>query len=66
MYNGMIEESAYATMSIHRTQEGAYAAMNAHRAECRKEYDEQSEELKEDNDFGRFESWCVQEEELLD
>ena len=59
LYNPMIEESGYITMSIHRNKEGAEKAMEEHKEKEEKEF----EDLYKDDDkpfkFGYFESWCV-------
>jgi hypothetical protein len=43
IYNGMTEESSYATMSVHRTREGAEKAMNNHKEQERIEHEQKME-----------------------
>ena len=68
MYNPMTEESAWATVSLHKTKKGAEVAMEFHKNEAKKEY----EERKKRNggrwpvEFGDFEDWFVKKIEILD
>lgn len=69
MYCGCIYESAYATISLHRTPEGAQKAMEFHKNELKKEFDEMysEEELIEFGfKFGENEAWCVKPIEILE
>lgn len=62
MYNPMIEESAYATVSLHRTRRGAEMAMEFHRNEVYKEWKEiYPYKEEEPYEFGTFESWIIAE-----
>jgi len=62
LYNPMTEESAYATLSIHRTKEGAQKAIDYHKAQKLIDHNNRYPNLA----FGEFEDWCVNEIELKD
>ena len=75
LYNPMIEESGYITISIHKTKKGAEMAMKSHIAKEKKEwerhdkwereeYGDEYEQLK-GSEFGRWEDWIVKEIEVL-
>ena len=67
LYCGCIHESAYATMSLHKTKEGAERAMNVHKEFERKEFNERySDEFKKEIKFGMHEDWAIGEIELKD
>jgi len=77
MYNPMIEESVWATMSLHETRKGAEKAMKLHKSMKkkewkrhdkwqRKEYGEDYKLLKTGSEFGRWEDWCIKEVEVLE
>ncbi len=55
LYNGMTEESSYATISLHRTREGAEKALIEHKEKERLEYEEYKKRLiegwRQDADF---------------
>ena len=67
LYNPMIEESAHATISIHRTRKGAEKAMKCHKEKqykkWRKIYPTKNEEPFR---FGYFEDWCIVETEIVE
>ena len=75
MYNPMVEESAWATVSLHKTKKGAEMAMKFHKAEKKKEWDEHDKwqreeygdkyELLKSGEFGYWERWDVEEIEVL-
>ena len=62
-YNPCIHESAYATMSLHKTRRGAEMAMAFHKAEKEKEhwaiYNRPDDYYT--SPFGEFEGWLVTE-----
>jgi len=73
LYNGMIEESSYATLSIHKTIRGAEMAIEFHKAERFKEHEKDEERRKkeygddyEPHKFAQWERWDINETELLD
>jgi len=72
LYNDCIHESAFATVSTHRTKKGAEMAMAFHKNEAKEEWDKDNKELKEaglepyKSEFGEHESWHVRETKLLD
>ena len=63
LYNPMIHESGYITVSIHRTREGAEKALEWHKKECREEYAEIHGDFI---NFGHFESWQISEITIQD
>jgi hypothetical protein len=72
LHNEMIEESAYATMSIHLSKEGAEKAMKEHKQkaflEWQREFDERIERHGDSFTqlpFGSFKDWFVSEIEIL-
>lgn len=68
MYNPMIEESNWDTMSLHKTKRGAEIAMELHKSEAKKKYDEQAKILGGTwpIEFGAFEGWGVFEMEIFE
>lgn len=54
-YNDMIEESAAALMSLHRSRKGAVAAMKRHKSEEKKKF----KKLFRGHKFAQFERWDV-------
>lgn len=76
LYNPMIEESAWTTISLHRTRKGAEIAMKFHKEKQRKEWEEHDKwQRKEYGDnyehmksspFGTWQKWGVNEIEVLD
>ncbi len=67
MYCPCVHESAWATVSLHRTRKGAEIAMEFHKAEALKEFnsDYTAEEIEKLGfKFGQFEDWCVEELEI--
>lgn len=76
LYNPMIEESAWSTLSLHKTLKGAVKARDTHKAKAReewkklddwqrKEFGDKYEELKT-SPFGIWQKWDVEEIEVLD
>jgi chlorite dismutase len=66
-------ESAWATISIHRTKEGAESAMNKHKADAKKKHDDfrnsitdEEKEFYTDYPFDTHKDWYVKEIELQD
>jgi hypothetical protein len=68
MYNPMIEESAWATVSLHKTKRGAEVAMEFHKNEAKKEYEERKKRRGGHwpIEFGAFEAWGVQKLEIFE
>jgi hypothetical protein len=72
MYCPCIHESAYGTVSLHRTESGANAAMELDKEEQRKEHEELYSTVCDDIldglyvEFGTFEDWIVNKIILLD
>ena len=68
LYCDCIHESAWATISIHRSREGAVNAMEEHKAEEKKKWEEyaDTEERKKEFPFGQHEDWSIGEIELHD
>ena len=75
IYNPMIEESTYSTISLHKTKEGAEIALKSHRDEIksmwekrdefeRKEYGDEYDILKSSS-FGKWEDWKIEEIYIL-
>lgn len=66
LYNQMVEESTYATVSIHLHKSNAIKAMKAHKKErrdnCKTIFWLHDDPLP----FGYGESWVVREIEILD
>lgn len=60
-----IYESAYATISIHKSREGAEAAMDAHRAKLKDEHDLLYEGLESVHPYDFAMDWKVNETPLL-
>jgi len=73
----MNEESAWATISLHRTKEGAENAKKKHKTARRKEWKKERKERLElfgddykntstyNEKFGRWEDWIIKEMEVL-
>ena len=69
LYCPCIHESAYASVSLHRTKEGAEKAMKKHKASELKKFNKlykNDPELKKLMKFGQHEDWSIGEQELLD
>lgn len=69
LYNSNIWESAFQTISCHRTRAGAEKAMCEHKAKAKENFDKlykNNTELKIDIEFGEHEDWQIGETELLD
>lgn len=66
MYNPMIEESAYATMSLHKTRKGAEMALDFHKVTKIKEWRELYPTSKDEPcKINRFQDWIIKEVEIL-
>ena len=71
LYCPCIHESAFMTLSIHKTKEGAIAAMNKHKEDERKKFKEMKKKLKERYGdckikFGEHEAWDTRETKVLE
>ena len=68
LYNPMTEESAYRTLSLHRTREGAEKAIEDHKKIVREEEDSiwDNEEDRIRFPWDGFKDWQIRETELLD
>ena len=69
LYCPCIHESAWGTISLHRTKEGAKKAMYRHKKKERKEFDDMYNGKEKEYlgiKFGIHEDWCVDEIEVLD
>ncbi len=67
LYNHMIHESSYETISIHKTEQGA---RNALAKKIKEEHEDYNKMYRYDVNemvacFGRFEAWCINETKLL-
>ena len=59
-YNPQIEESAYATLSIHRTEAGAEKAIALHKIAIKQEYEKTFDaEYCKKHPFDSWSDWCV-------
>lgn len=65
MYNPMIEKSAYATMSLHKTRRGAEMALDFHKVTKIKEWRELYPTSDESRKINRFQDWIIKEVEIL-
>ena len=59
MYNPMIHESVYQTISLHETKRGAEMAIAFHRNEQLKEWNKIYNDNEEGFKFGTSESWAI-------
>jgi hypothetical protein len=71
LYNPMIHESGYITVSIHRTREGAEKALEWHKNECREEWKTLYEaihkkEWVESDIYMINRNWKIEEIKILD
>ena len=68
MYNPMIYESSYGILSVHKTQKGAEMAIEFDKEERRKEWMGiySTKEEQDLNPFGKFESWAVRVDKLME
>jgi hypothetical protein len=68
LYNSCIYESAFATMSLHKTRKGAEMAMEFHKAQKEKEHWEIYNRPDDyyTSPFGEHEAWIVDEIEVQD
>jgi hypothetical protein len=67
IYNPMIEESGWITMSLHKTRKGAEMAMKLHKKKKEKEWKKFYPNPNEaPHKFGRFEKWDISEIEIKD
>lgn len=68
-YCPCIHESAWATISLHRTENGAIKAMNEHKERKEKEYNLIYTELDDSEIYGTFgemEDWTIKKIQILD
>lgn len=77
-FNPMVYESAYATISMHKTKKGAMKAMQKHKEFKLKEFKKREEEKKKYNpqsyeilkfdisEWDRYYDWNIRSEYLLD
>lgn len=64
-YNPQIEESAYATLSIHRTEAGAERAIALHKIKIKQEYDKKFDaEYIKKYPYDKWQDWCVTDSKL--
>lgn len=69
LYCPCVHESAWATVSLHRTKEGAEKAMKKHKDVERRKFNKlykDEPELKKQMKFGQHKDWCIREQELLE
>jgi hypothetical protein len=70
LYNPCTFESAFATISIHRTKKGAYQAMRKHKLKCYEEYLKIKKATKGnrfyEHKFGEDEQWMIQKQKIED
>ena len=68
LYNPMIHECGWITISTHKTPEGAEIAKEAHKIDALKDWEEEypTEELRMTHPFGKNEDWRINSTELLD
>ena len=66
LYNPMIHESGYITISIHRTREGAEKALAWHKNDCIKEWKEIMKDDLAEFPFGQSQDWRIEEITILD
>lgn len=68
LYNPMINECGWVTISTHRTPEGAEKAKQSHRSDAYNDWLEEypTQQERELHPFGRFEDWRTSITELLD
>ena len=62
MYNPIIYESEYITVSIHRTREGAEKALICHKNDIKEEWDNEDHIFA----FDHFRDWEIEEIQILD
>ena len=69
LYCPCVHESAWGTISLHKTKNGAEKAMKKHKSAKRRKFNKlwkDEPELKKHMKFGEHEDWCVGEQELLE
>jgi len=69
LYNPMIHESAYTTLSIHKTRKGAEMAIEFHKNELREEHEDVYRRVPKEQricDFDSFKDWAVEEYDVQD
>jgi hypothetical protein len=66
LYNPMVEESSYETLSVHETKEGAQKVIDEHKKNQFKKW-KRLYPTKDDEpfDFGTFEDWDIREIKVL-
>lgn len=67
LYNPMVEESGYVTISVHESRAGADKAMADHKEAERAKWlkENPTRQERERFPFGKWEDWTVVETELL-
>ena len=68
LYNPMVHECGWVTISTHKTPEGAETAKELHISEAYKDWLDEypTEDLRKSNPFGKDEDWRIGITELLD
>jgi len=66
LYNPMVWESGYITLSIHLSKEGAEKSIALHKENKKKEFESLYEGEEPPYKFGSFEDWSVSELQILD
>ena len=66
LYNPIIYESEYITVSIHRTREGAEKALSHHKYECEKEWKDIMQDDLAEFPFDVNQSWQISEITIQD
>jgi len=61
LYNPMIEESSFETLSVHFTKEGAEEAIKIHKEDEKKKFNKCYSERKAAFEFGTFQEWGIHE-----
>ncbi len=64
-YNPDVNESVWATVSLHATKKGAEMAMEFHKNERLKEWKELYGNEETVFEFGDFQDWCIEEYNIL-
>lgn len=66
LYNPMVWESGYTTLSVHASKEGAEKAIALHKMQMLKEWrDVYPEKHDEPHEFGIFEDWTIREVKVI-
>lgn len=66
LYNSCVQESSWATISLHYTKEGAEKAMQEHKQKALDNFNKMyADNNKFDFKFGEYEDWCVEPVEVF-